>query len=729
MWNGSQPGLAQRLNAKLHRLFLGLLFLVVILNGFRPMLEQVDLGWHIAQGRWMVHYLAFYRRDVFNYPNLGHPVIDEYPFFQVVLYLASCLGWWGPCLLTAFGYALLFAILVFAGRSLGLIASASLALSLGFLLLYLQVIFPLRPHLATYLGVTLFGVFLLRHREAGSWTQFWPLALVQVLWTNCHSGFVIGPPMVALFGAEMIGRRWIRSRLVPWTAVRTWTCAFALVFLACFINPYGVLRFYPAFFQEHMEVIRAYVGEMQPLVPGLAAAYNNLTFYALALVATLVVLRRGAISFSFLFWALLFYVEALSVKKSWPVFGLFLPLLVLSTAAFARTTITRRKWINWVGVVGHIVVIVPLLVAVIARVDGHSDASLSVLWRQFDEGRTELPVIGVAWMKEHGLAGRIFNRCEDGGWLQQEGFTQTFADTGFGKYDEAMIRETGLVADRPALLAGYLAAYHPDFILAGGFAFRWPAYFQQDGWRLIFYSPNSSLWTRPGTRSDLPTLTAAQVEAAFDDEQKRNGPPRNLTLLGRNLIALHSLGLTDFALARLTALPAAEHAAPWYWEVARIVCFESPPAPRSVRDRFQAEATSPALDPSITAEFRAYAAYADNRLDDAGRILLSIPPSHLGDSTAILLLRIEVQTNDPAALALARRSYLFDLSDGEHWLDLAQLEEAAGHRDAAAFAWSHAIFYQPDNPDVLIRAADFARRTGDQTLAQQAAAGAHPYGR
>ena len=120
MWNGSQPGLAQRLNAKLHRLFLGLLFAVVILNGFHPMLEQVDLGWHIAQGRWMVHHLAFYRTDVFNYPDLGRPVIDEYPLFQIVLYFASCLGWWGPCLLTAFGYSLLVALLLVAGRTLAL---------------------------------------------------------------------------------------------------------------------------------------------------------------------------------------------------------------------------------------------------------------------------------------------------------------------------------------------------------------------------------------------------------------------------------------------------------------------------------------------------------------------------------------------------------------------------------------------------------------------------------
>ncbi len=728
VWNGSQPSLAQRLNAKLHRLFLPLFFGVVILNAFRPMLEQVDLGWHIAQGRWMVHHLAIYRADAFNYPNLGHAIIDEYPVFQIVLYAASCLGWWGPCLLTALGYAMIGVILLRAARSLGLVASATFALSLGLMLIYLQVAFPLRPHLATYLGVVIFGTFLLRHREAGNWTRFWPLAVVQILWTNSHSGFVIGPPLVALFGAEMIVRRWVRSRLFPWTALRTWTCAFSVIFLACFVNPYGVLRFYPPFYQDQLEAIRAYVGEMQPLQPGAQAAYFRLTLYAFALVASAVLLRRGAVSFSFLFFALLFYAEALGVKKSWPVFGLFLPLLVLSTAAFARTTITHRRGIAWAGVAGHLIVIIPLFVALVTRLEKQPDDSLTVLWKQFDEGRTELPVTATAWMKSHGIHGRIFSRCEDGGWLQQEGFTETFADTGFGKYDEAMIRETGLASDRPALLAGYFAAYHPDFVLCDGFALRWPFYLEKDGWRLIYYAPNSSVWTRPGTRRDLPTVTAVQVEAAFDAEIAQGGTPRNFTLYGRNLIALHAMGLSDFAFARLAAVPLTRHGEPWYWEAARIMCFEEPKAAPALRDRFEVEALSPAVPPDVTAEFRAYDAYAEQRVGEATRILKAIPPAQLRDAESLLLLRIEVETHDPDALALARQVALFDLSDGEHWRYLAELEDRAGQPAAAAAAWKRAVFYQPDIPAFLSEASLFAARTGDAALARQVSEATIPYG-
>ena len=245
-----------------------LIILWVILIGFRPMMDNVDLGWHVAQGRWMVQHFSFYRHDIFNYPNLGHPVIDEYPLFQVVLYGAWSLGWWGPCLLTSLVYGLLGWLLLRAAKAFNLGTAALFCFSVGLMFLYLQVAFPLRPHMVTYLAIAILGIFLLRHRDVTNWTHFWPMALLQVAWVNCHSGFVIGPAMVGLFGFEMTVRRWIATKIFPSATVKTWLCAFVLILLACFVNPYGWSRFYLPFYQDQLESIRAYVGEMEPLYGG-----------------------------------------------------------------------------------------------------------------------------------------------------------------------------------------------------------------------------------------------------------------------------------------------------------------------------------------------------------------------------------------------------------------------------------------------------------------------------
>ncbi|HEX4141286.1 MAG TPA: hypothetical protein VHY09_13130, partial [Candidatus Methylacidiphilales bacterium] len=105
-----------RLSDKLRRLAAVLIIIYALVAGFAPVMDNVDLGWHVAQGRWMVQHFAFYSHDVFNYPNLGHAVIDEYPLFQVVLYAFWSLGWWGPCLLTSLLLAALIFVLLRAAK-------------------------------------------------------------------------------------------------------------------------------------------------------------------------------------------------------------------------------------------------------------------------------------------------------------------------------------------------------------------------------------------------------------------------------------------------------------------------------------------------------------------------------------------------------------------------------------------------------------------------------------
>lgn len=721
--------LAERLNGKLHRLFVVLIIAYVVLGSFAPMMNQDDLGWQVAQGRWMVRHAAPYSRDAFNYPNLGHPVINEYPLFELALYPAWSLGWWGPCLFTALAYATLVGVLIRGARLLHLQTSSLTAIAIGLLLLFFQIAFPLRPHLATFLGVTVLGVFLLRHRETENWTRFWPMALLQIAWVNCHSGFVLGPAMVGLFGFEIIVRRWLRERerSFPWTTARIWLGAFLLILLACFVNPYGWERFYPPFFQDRLESIRAYVGEMEPLGGGLATIYGYLTLSAIIVIVLGIIRRGGAISYAFLLFSVLLYVQAQSVDKAWPVFGLFVPLLILSSGAFASIP---RKLGSWPGIFGIFTATVVVAMALVGRLDGHLDSSLRRKWQEYDRGRSELSLEATAWMKAHGVEGRLFHRCEDGGWLQMNGYDhgETFSDTGFGKYDEAFIHETGLVSERPALVPRFLSAYKPDFVVCGTFCYQWPYYLKRNGWRLIFYSPNSSVWARPELRPDLPTVRDEEVIASFDHDLAANGMPADVRLFGRNIIALNSLGLEDFAFAKLTGLPKEIHYAPWYWEAARFLCFAEPGFSPNHRDALLQEAES-LRDDAVTAEFRAYHHYyATGDVDGALHILENIPPNGLGNYAAELLLKIELDRKRPEALALARRMDCFDLRNGRHWQYLAQAEEQAGHFEAARIAWGKAVFYYPDDAALMEAATTFAAKFNDSALAQAISESGKVYG-
>ena len=723
--------LAERLNGKFVRIFFVAIFFYVVASGFAPMLNQVDLGWQVAQGRWIVQHFAAYRQDVFNYPNLGRPVINEYPFFEIVLYAAWALGWWGPCLLCAVAYAVLVVVWVRAARQFGLAESSLMAAAIGLALLFFLVAFPLRPHLVTYLCVTILGVFLLRHRATESWKIFWPMVLLQVLWTNSHSAFVLGPIMVGLFGAETVVRRWLSERKFPRAAVFAWAGGFVLISLACLINPHGWMRFQPVFLQAGLESVRAYVGEMEPLGGGLATIYGLLTLVAVLVVVAGLVLRGGAIAVSFVVIALALYLQAQLVMKAWPIFGLYVPLIVLSSGALSARA---GKPASWLGMFASFVFTVLGVMALLARLVPSFDSSLYRQWHEYDAGRSELPLEATAWLQTQDIPGRLFHRCEDGGWLQMNGYDhgETYADTGFGKYDADFIHEIGLVNERPALVPHFIDAYNPRLIVCNNFCYQWPYYLQQKGWHLLFYSPNSSVWGSPD-RLDLLSPSAHDIMATFDHDLAANGIPSDVRLLGRNIIALNSMGLEDFAFAKLTGLPQNFHHADWYWEAARIMCFQVPKLSSIDCDALEHEAESLG-DATVTADFRAHYRYSFGDVADATRILESVPTSGLSNSEAELLLKIYIDHPDPGslfnakALPLALRTDCFDLRNGRHWLYLAEAYGETGNMTASTAAYRKALFYYPDVFEVVSLAEMDASTMKDQSLLDEVRAVRAKYG-
>jgi hypothetical protein len=705
----AQGTLPQRLNGRLFRLVLVIAATLFAVGCFRPVMDNVDLGWHVAQGRWMAEHGAIYRHDVLNYLTFGQPIVNEYPLFEFILYLFWKLGWWGPCLLTAFGYLVLIVMLGRAAFRMGLEGSASFLFALGAMIFYLELVYPLRPHLATYLGIAALGIFLLRHRDATRWVDFWPMALLQVAWANSHGGFVLGPIMTGCFGLEMTLRAGIRQRAWPWATAATWAGATLLMLLACCLNAAGPAIFYPPFYQAGLETISAYVDEMEPLGGGLDTIYYGVTAMALAAVV-IAALRRRELSWSFLILAALLLDESFAARKSWPVFGLFLPLLVLSSGALGRTP-RESVVLALARLPASFSLAAVMAMALVGRINPALPSSVPATWRDYEEGRSELSLQAVAWMQAHGLEGRLFHRCEDGGWLQEAGYDhgETFGDTGYGKYDEATIRLIAMAGERPVLLPRFLSVYRPAYIVGDNFTYTWPYFLRQAGWRLIFYSPYSAVWTQPGTRPDLPTVSPAEIEAAFDGDVAAHGLPVDMTTYGRSILELNSMGLEDFAFAKLTGLTKNFHRTSWYWEGARILCFDTPMFSAAHRQQLFAEAEA-LHDDTLTADFRAHVLDAAGDPEGARKNLVPLSAGQMGSPASDLLLRIELNQDRPEAHALAERRGGFDLRDGWHWALVARAEEKAGREAAASAAWKKAVFYYPDEPGLVEQAASFAAR-------------------
>ena len=687
----------QRINRLLFGVFASFLLLALILKGAFPQMTVRDLGWHLAQGNWFLAHGAPLNRDVFNYPTFGQPFVNEYPFYQAVLAATHRIGGEiGLGILAAAAItAPFFLLLLPAWHGPGGRALLILALSTAALLAFNRLV--LRPELVTNVCAIGWMVGLVRHRSSPGWKTFWPLLFVQILWANSHSGFILGPVLVAGFGAECVARDFFRTRRLDQALLKKWAILSLFCAGACLANPSGWARFQVPFQQQNSAMIRAYVTEMQPLLWNPGDPRVMLLLVAAGLLAAAVVLHRGRTSFAFLAIALLFFGEAFASQRHAALFAFLMAGTVFSgrnLEAGARTGFVM-------GLLQTAALMAGLATAgtmVKQQAAVSSPAGLREKWRAYRQHETEFPVEALEWMRQNHLQGRLLHRSEIGGWLQQSEWPpgNTFADTGYGKYTGEQVREIGLIGERPAYLQTVLEKYKPDFVVAANLSFRWPGALRQAGWHPLFYAPFGSVWAPPGALPDLRALPNEEVERMYRRWKKDHDVTRISPVLHyHNLLALHSWGLADLAANELLELPAGFRQTPLFWDTVAAVYFEEEASVSGpALDSFSRLAQEPgALAPSLV--FRACLLDRSGKRKEAEGLLKSLPLSQKNNLGFFTLARIYLdQGRREEAVRLLENDDLFETVYGRRYRLLVDALEGDAVRQEEA--WRKLECYAPD---------------------------------
>src|ERR1039458_486188 len=195
-------------------------------------LQDFDLGWQLATGRWVVQHRHVFSTDVFSYTAAGQPWI--YPVLSgVAFYLLYLTG----------GYALLswLGAIACAGTVALLLCRRSLigsALAVVAVPLIANRTQP-RAEMFTTILFAAFLSLLWRHCRRGR-SPLWLLPILMVAWVNLHLGFVAGLAICAAYVLlEVLDlpfptkRQAARARLQragPWLA---------LTGAATILNPWG----------------------------------------------------------------------------------------------------------------------------------------------------------------------------------------------------------------------------------------------------------------------------------------------------------------------------------------------------------------------------------------------------------------------------------------------------------------------------------------------------------
>ncbi|MEZ4218086.1 MAG: hypothetical protein R3E88_16490 [Myxococcota bacterium] len=423
------------------------LVLVALLLVATTQLAAIDLWWQLRAGRWIAEH-GLPTVDPFSFGFPGRPWIEQrWLFFTAAHALASRFGLNALIVAKLVVLALCFAGLDRAMRPARAWARAA-GLAVAVLLLHSRLRF--RPELATYAGVIAMLVAFEAHRAraraaealgvvegearafgASARALAW-LPLVQVVWSNAHTLWIVGPALAwAAWGAEALAARAPRAadRLglepaLSRRARRELALAAGAVTLAAFVTPYLFMGYvYPTTIVEQIGVgskLREAIVELRsPFAFRADAVYFGTYVGALAVSLAGWLLPGRAPLFRVVAWAGFVGFSLLSSRNTallGPVAGWALARQLADAEASGMRGLSALRAAS-------------RALALAIAVGLGAAAATDALWRprgwhqRFGFGvRQEIfPIEAMAFAAEHGLPRPVFSSLSDASYLIHEG--------------------------------------------------------------------------------------------------------------------------------------------------------------------------------------------------------------------------------------------------------------------------------------------------------------------
>lgn len=195
-------------------------------------LQNGDLYWHIAAGRWMIENHAVLRIDLFSYTFTGHPWHAQGWLSQLLLALAFLgAGFGGVLALCALAASAAAGMLAYSlsRQWRGVLLAGGIVLSLVTAAPTISAL----PYLLALPFAVIFASGVVAARTENRAPAILLLSAL-MLWANLHSSFVLGLGLAMALGLEAVIAD---PRL---SVARDWLvfCGYALI--ACLATPYGI---------------------------------------------------------------------------------------------------------------------------------------------------------------------------------------------------------------------------------------------------------------------------------------------------------------------------------------------------------------------------------------------------------------------------------------------------------------------------------------------------------
>jgi len=463
-------------------LILLLLFTFLFISQINTILD-IDLWWNLKTGEYILKNLEVPQQDIFSYTLKNRPWLDHEWFSQVLFYLIfSKSGWLGLNILKAFIISLCFFIL------LSLSISKYKKISCTILLILLSVLAfgyrsALRPEIFSYLLLCMF-LYVLESDK-----RIYILPLLQIIWVNLHGYFILGPVLVLLYS---IGEKKRFKRYIS---------VFALVVLACFINPYfykGAL--YPLrILLDTVTQQKLFMQNVHELMMPVRSGFGRYVFFWIFVIVTsisfILNLRNVKVRHILLFG--FSFLTAYLAVRNMPIFifiGLHLSAINLNRAALTKDIPDKRSYI------AIILISCALIYFFLSNKYYAFTNQLGMRKTESRFSRIFMPSGACDFLENNNIKGAIFNTLDFGPYIGYRFYPEKriFIDTRTDLYKDDFYESYRKAQNYPAQWHELHREYGFDIVLLrhlfSGTEKLMRYLYNHKKWVLVYYDENSCVF-------------------------------------------------------------------------------------------------------------------------------------------------------------------------------------------------------------------------------------------
>lgn len=503
------------------------------------LMVDIDIGFHLHGGEWMLQNRTFPDKDAYTYTVPNNDYIDMHWLYQLLLWAVySFSGFEG---LTIFNALLILTALgVLLARLLSIGTPIPLAVSLIVVVgLIMELRYAVRPEVLTW-SFLLFTILTLERYLRGDKKILPWLLVIHLVWVNTQGLFILG---WGVMGAYCLSD-WIHNKKIN-TTLWSW-CAMAGAI--CFVNPYhinGVLFPFYLFtrlnrnsvFKEHVsEFISPFEVQSTDNLPFISTIPIYL-FYALSLasIALMCLTVRRRKVHEFLLFGAFFWLSASQIRNIplfplvvSPIFATALREVWMQFNLPARLNLSSQKALHLEKGVMIALALVAALFTV--RVVNNAYYESDRRFIKFGLGLESYahPVEASAFLNENGLDARVMNDLNTGAYFGWKLKQKIFID---GRLE--VMREEFFTEYKKAFVMGGLSTliekYHPDLIAFDFVAsLIWNQQLKQmDDWRLIHLDETAAVYAHKTYAQHLPTISLTDALNRLNLPQSFSEKERN----------------------------------------------------------------------------------------------------------------------------------------------------------------------------------------------------------